>query len=265
LAIFLIFVAWDLFLWVTKLPAYVIPRPEAALGIIFHDWAVFSPLLWQTVTETVWGYIIGAVVGVVLAVLMSLIRPVQRLVYPALVTSQAVPIVAVAAPLAIIFGFGMTPKLIIVAWIVFFPVAVNVLDGLASVDKDILNLARVLGGSQLRIFLVVRLPACLGSLFTGLKIAASYAVTGAVIGEWTASNSVGLGTYLLSANASMNTAGVYAAVLLLTAIGILSFVLTLGVEVIAMPWRWRSTKPYLFKRHINPPATQTTKPKELTE
>ena len=85
----------------------------------------------------------------------------------------------------IIFGFGITPKLIIVAWIVFFPVVVNVLDGLASVDRDMLNLARLMGGGSLRTFAIVKLPACIGPLFSGLKIGATYAVTGAVIGQST--------------------------------------------------------------------------------
>jgi ABC-type nitrate/sulfonate/bicarbonate transport system permease component len=177
----------------------------------------------QTIAETFYGYVTGAVIGFVLAVIMAQIPIVHRLLYPALITSQAVPIVAIAAPLVIIFGFGLTPKIIIVAWIVFFPVVVNVLDGLASVDQDQVNLARLLGGTQLRTFMIVRLPACIGPLFSGLKIGASYAVTGAVIGEWTASSHVGLGTYLLTANSQMNTAGVYGAMLLLTAIGIGSF------------------------------------------
>jgi ABC-type nitrate/sulfonate/bicarbonate transport system permease component len=157
------------------------------------------------------------------------------------VTSQAIPIVGIAAPLVIIFGFGMTPKLIIVAWIVFFPVVVNVMDGLAQVDPDQINLARLLGATRLRTFLIVELPACLGPLFSGLKIGASYAVTGAVIGEWTASSRMGLGTYLLAANAQMNTAGVYAAMMLMTLIGVGSFVALLVIEYLATPWRHRAT------------------------
>jgi ABC-type nitrate/sulfonate/bicarbonate transport system permease component len=249
-AILLIFVGWKLLLLVTGLPAYVIPTPGASLGVIFDNPGLMRQLSWQTITETFYGYVVGAAIGFVLAVIMAQIPIVHRLLYPALITSQAVPIVAIAAPLVIIFGFGLTPKIIIVAWIVFFPVVVNVLDGLASVDQDQINLARLLGGTQLRTFMIVRLPACIGPLFSGLKIGASYAVTGAVIGEWTASSHVGLGTYLLSANAQMNTAGVYGAMLLLTAIGIGSFLLVLVAEHFATPWRSRMTAPMLFRdRH----------------
>jgi ABC-type nitrate/sulfonate/bicarbonate transport system permease component len=252
IAIALIFVGWQVLLWITGLPAYVIPTPGAAIAVIRDNAAQMRGLTWQTVTETFYGYIAGAVIGFLLAVVMAQIRIVHRLLYPALITSQAVPIVAIAAPLVIIFGFGLTPKLIIVAWIVFFPVVVNVLDGLASVDQDQVNLARLLGGTRLRTFLIVRLPACIGPLFSGLKIGASYAVTGAVIGEWTASSRVGLGTYLLSANAQMNTAGVYGAMLLLTAIGIGSFLIVLILEHLATPWRSRMTAPAWFGGSVPP-------------
>jgi ABC-type nitrate/sulfonate/bicarbonate transport system permease component len=251
-AILLIFAAWKLLLIVTGLPPYVIPTPGASLGVIFDNPGLMRQLSWQTIAETFYGYVVGAVIGFVLAVIMAQIPIVHRLLYPALITSQAVPIVAIAAPLVIIFGFGLTPKIIIVAWIVFFPVVVNVLDGLASVDQDQINLARLLGGTQLRTFMIVRLPACIGPLFSGLKIGASYAVTGAVIGEWTASSHIGLGTYLLSANAQMNTAGVYGAMLLLTAIGIGSFLLVLVVEHFATPWRSRMTAPMLFRDRHSP-------------
>jgi ABC-type nitrate/sulfonate/bicarbonate transport system permease component len=245
-AILLIFAGWKLLLVATGLPPYVIPPPGAALGVIIDNLGMMKQLSGQTISETFYGYIAGAVIGFLLAVIMAQIPILHRLLYPALITSQAVPIVAIAAPLVIIFGFGMTPKLIIVAWIVFFPVVVNVLDGLASVDHDQVNLARLLGGTRLRTFLIVRLPACIGPLFSGLKIGASYAVTGAVIGEWTASSHVGLGTYLLTANSQMNTAGVYGAMLLLTAIGIGSFLLVLIIEHFATPWRSRMTAPAYF-------------------
>ena len=249
MAIALIFLAWQALVTFTSIPPYVIPAPGAAIAAIRDHGDILWPLTWQTVSETVYGYLLGAVIGFVLAVLMAQMPWVQRLIYPSLIISQAVPIVAIAAPLVIIFGFGLAPKLIIVAWIVFFPVVVNVLDGLGSVDQDQVNLARLLGGPRVRTFLIVRLPACIGPLFSGLKIGASYAVTGAVIGEWTASSGIGLGTYLLSANAQMNAAGVYGAVLILTGIGIGSFLLVQIAEYLATPWQSRMTAPPWFRKH----------------
>ena len=248
-AVALIFAAWQALVTFTSIPAYVIPSPGAAIAVIRDQGDVLWPLTRQTITETFYGYVLGAVTGFVLAVIMAQIPLIQRLIYPSLIISQAVPIVAIAAPLVIIFGFGLAPKLIIVAWIVFFPVVVNVLDGLGSVDQDQINLARLLGGTRLRTFLIVRLPACIGPLFSGLKIGASYAVTGAVIGEWTASSGIGLGTYILSANAQMNAAGVYGAVLILTGIGIGSFLLVQIAEYLATPWQSRMTAPRWLRRH----------------
>jgi ABC-type nitrate/sulfonate/bicarbonate transport system permease component len=241
LAMLLILVLWQAAIVVFQVPRFVMPAPTAVIDMLFGNGPMILKLMWQTLKETLSGYVIGAAVGFFLAVGMSQIPLMGRLVYPALVTSQAVPIVGIAAPLVIIFGFGMTPKLIIVAWIVFFPVVVNVMDGLAQVDPDQINLARLLGGTPLRTFLIVKLPACLGPLFSGLKIGASYAVTGAVIGEWTASSRMGLGTFLLSANAQMNTTGVYAAMMLMTLIGVGSFVSLLVIEYLATPWRHRAT------------------------
>jgi len=244
LALLLILGVWQAVIVVWQVPHFVIPTPASTIELMFSNAPMIGKLMWQTFKETLSGYVIGAALGFGLAVGMSKWPLTGRLLYPALVTSQAVPIVGIAAPLVILFGFGMTPKLIIVAWIVFFPVVVNVMDGLAQVDADQINLARLLGGTAVRTFLIVELPACLGPLFSGLKIGASYAVTGAVIGEWTASSRMGLGTYLLSANAQMNTVGVYAAMMLMTLIGVGSFVCLLVIEYFATPWRHRATSPW---------------------
>ena len=248
LAVVLIFAVWHAVILVFGLKPYVMPPPQAAIGVIVSQWGHLRALAWQTLVETADGYVLGAAIGFILGILMGQMRLVREVLYPILITSQAVPIVAIAAPLVIIFGFGLLPKLIIVAWIVFFPVVVSVLDGLAHVDADLANLARMMGAKPWRAFLVVRLPATISPLFSGLKIGATYAVTGAVIGEWTASSSVGLGTYLLSANARLNTAGVYGAMLLLTVIGVGSFLLVQGVELLLTPWRSRSTAPRWLRR-----------------
>lgn len=242
-AMVMILVAWQFVVWAFAFPAYVIPPPHLAFGFLIEQWPRLQRLSGETLFETAVGYGFGALIGFALALAMGQLRIVQRLVMPALIVSQAVPVVSIAAPLVIVFGFGLTPKLIIVAWIVFFPVVVNVLDGLAALDRDMTNLARLMGGGGLRTFLIVKLPACIGPLFSGLKIGATYAVTGAVIGEWTASSKQGLGTYLLTANAQMNTAGVYATVILLTSIGVGSFLLVLWLEFLCTPWRTRSTAP----------------------
>ncbi|MCW2944960.1 MAG: hypothetical protein JWR24_1677 [Actinoallomurus sp.] len=240
LAVLLVWAAWELVTRVLKVPSYVIPSPGKTFEALQKDW----PNLWQLVLKTsyecVAGFLVGVVVGFLFAVLMGHIKAIQRIFYPILIASQAIPIVALAAPLVIILGFGLTPKLVIVALIVFFPVVVNVLDGLTSVDKDMVALARSMGGNPVKLFLLIRLPATLTPLFSALKLAATYTVTGAVIGEWTASEDPGIGQDLLLKNSRLDTAGVYGDVLLLTAIGLSGFVLIALLEHVLTPWRSRT-------------------------
>ncbi len=240
-AVALVFVVWGVLVRVLDVPPYVVPSPGATLDTLREDWPRLWGLTLTTTKECVIGFVAGAAVGFLLAVAMAQVRTIQRIAYPILIASQAIPIVAIAAPLVLVLGFGLAPKIVIVALIVFFPVVVNTLDGLNSVDRDLLNLARAMDGSPLRVFLHIRLPATFTPLFSALKIGATYTVTGAVLGEWTATAGRGLGNYLLEQNARLNTAAVYGAVLLLTAIGIAGFLLISALERLATPWRTRST------------------------
>ena len=219
---------------------YIAPRPMQAFEAVKGDWATLWPLVLGTIRETIYGYASGALLGVFLGVVMAKVAFLQRMVYPVLVLSQAVPIIALAAPLVLILGFSVVPIVIIVAWIVFFPVTVNVLDGLSHVDRDLLNLARVYGASRWRTFLQIEIPATTTSLFSGLKIGATYAVTGAIIGELVASDGSSLALYQEHANSNLNTAAVYGTTMLMTAIGISWFLLVVGAEVLMTPWQRRS-------------------------
>ena len=241
-SVMLVVAVWALIIRLFDVDPFVAPSPGEALGAVRADWSILWPLALQTLEETIYGFVAGAVLGFVLAVGMAQTRIVRDLVYPVLVGSQAVPIIAIAAPLVILLGFGILPKVVIVAWIVFFPVAVSVLDGFARVDPDLISLARAMGGGRARTFPVIRLPATVGPLFSGLKIGATYAVTGAVIGELVASTGSSLAGYQRQANSSLDTAAVWGSTLLMTAIGIGWFLLVVGLERLATPWRTRSTR-----------------------
>jgi len=240
-AVLIVWSVWALATEVFDVPPYVVPTPGKTFSALTGDWSNLDGLVLQTIWECVAGFLVGVAVGFLFAVLMAHVKIIQQIFYPILIASQAIPIVALAAPLVIILGFGLTPKLVIVGLIVFFPVVVNVLDGLTSIDKDMVALARSMGGSSLKLFLLIRLPATLTPLFSALKLAATYTVTGAVIGEWTASESPGIGQDLLLKNSRLDTAGVYADVLLLTLIGLSGFVLITALEHLLTPWRARST------------------------
>jgi ABC-type nitrate/sulfonate/bicarbonate transport system permease component/ABC-type nitrate/sulfonate/bicarbonate transport system substrate-binding protein len=243
----LVFAIWEAVIKLFTIAPYVLPSPSAVFSAMSDDWDVLQGYTFTTLKEFVFGFVVGIAIGFVLAVVMAHSRIVQRGLYPLLIASQAVPIIAIAAALTIWLGFGLTPKIVIVALIVFFPVVVNVLDGLANVDRDAIALARAMGASPARIFLHIRLPATLTPLFSALKLAATFSVTGAVLGEWVASTNGGLGVYLLEQNGRLNTAGVFASILLLSAIGIAGFLVVAIVEQLATPWRTRSTP-----RHLSP-------------
>jgi NitT/TauT family transport system permease protein len=237
LSLAVILVVWDLSVRIFDIAPYVLPSPQRTLTALQDDWKTLSDGAFITSKEFIIGFLIGAAAGFVFALAMSWSRLVQRLLYPVLITSQAVPIIAVAPALVIWMGFGLAPKLTIVALIVFFPVVVNVLDGLAAVDKDLVALATAMGGTRWRIFRSVTLPATLTPLFSALKMSATFAVTGAVLGEWTASTSGGLGVALLEAQSRLDVASVFAAIVLLVVLGLAAFGIVALVEVILTPWR----------------------------
>ncbi len=240
LSVVLLLLLWEGIVVVFHVAPYIAPRPLAAIESVTDNWSTIGPLALATVRETLYGCVVGVVLGFFLGVVMAKVRVIQRLVYPVVLMSQAVPVIALAPVLVLILGFGVTPKVVVVAWIVFFPVTVNVLDGLSHVDQDLLNLARVYGASRWRTFVQIEVPATSTSLFSGLKIGAVYAVTGAIIGELAASEGTSLALYQEHANANLNTAAVYGTTMVMTVIGIAWFLLVVGVEVWATPWRRRS-------------------------
>jgi len=233
-------ILWEGVVVVFHVPHYVIPTPASAARYVFDNWAHIQPLFLQTVQECVLGFVIGVAAGIILAILMSEIPVFNSTAYPLIIASQATPIVAIAPPLVIILGFGLAPKLVIVALIVFFPVIVNVLGGLNSVDPDLLNLVRSIGTSRLRLLALIKVPSALGPLGAALRLGATYSVTGAVIGEWTATTSPGLGNDILTQQSALNTPAVFGEVLLLTATGIAGFLLMGVLERLMTPWRQRA-------------------------
>lgn len=237
----LVIAGWWALVELFNVSTFVVPSPWEAATAVRENAADIIPLAGDTLGETAAGFAAGAIVGFLFAVLFAQAPLVRSLLYPALIAGQAVPIVAIAAPLVIVLGFGLLPKVVIVAWIVFFPVTVSVLDGLTGVDRDLLNLARVMGGSRWRVFTHITLPASVMPLFSGLKIGATYAVTGAVIGELVASQGESLAGYQRAANGFLDTPLVYGITLVMTAIGVGWFLAVVALERLATPWRTRST------------------------
>jgi ABC-type nitrate/sulfonate/bicarbonate transport system permease component len=189
-----------------------------------------------TAVEVLLGLAISIALGFGLAVVMHLARPVRDAAYPLLLASQAIPIVVLAPLFILAFGYGIGPKLAIVALICFFPIVVNVLDGLRSVDADLLKLMRSLGATRWDRLWKAELPSSLPFLFSGIKIAATVSVIGAVFGEWAGADR-GLGRLVLLANNQLQTPRVYAGTVLLTLMAIALFAFVSLVERLVIPWR----------------------------
>ncbi len=241
IAFVLVVAFWAFAVWYFNIPRYVMPSPGAVWDHILLDLNALMHGFQMTFLEFLLGFIVGAGSGFLFAVIMDRSGPVRGVMYPILIVSQAIPIVAISAALTIWLGFGLSPKLVIVALVVFFPVVVNVLDGLASVDRDLLVLAKSMGGTPMNIFRHVKLPATYSPMFSALKLSATFSVSGAVIAEWSASTSGGLGAYLLQANSRLNTAGTFSAIAFLALLGMVAFLLVVFVEYLLTPWQSSST------------------------
>lgn len=236
----LVVALWQAIITFGHVATYVAPTPSDAWRSIVTNWSQLWPLTLSTINETVFGFFCGAALGIGLGVLLAKRHFAQRVIYPILVLSQAIPIIALAPPLVLVLGFNLAPKVVIVAWVVFFPVTVSVLDGLSNVDRDLLTLARTYGASSWRTFLAIEIPAASTNLFSGLKIGATYAVTGAIIGELAASSGSSLAMYQHAQSAQLDAAGVYGTTLIMTTIGIAWFGLVALVEFFTTPWKRRS-------------------------
>jgi len=199
------------------------------------DRALLISNMWVTLEEVLLGLAIALVAGAGSAILMHMYRPLRDAAYPLLVASQAIPIVVLAPLFVLAFDYGIGPKLAIVALICFFPITVNVLDGLRSVDPELLKLMRSLRASRFATLVKVELPASLPFLFSGLRVAATVSVIGAVFGEWAGADK-GLGRLVLLGNNQLQTPRVYAGVVILTLMALALFALVTVVERVAVPW-----------------------------
>jgi ABC-type nitrate/sulfonate/bicarbonate transport system permease component len=203
-----------------------------ALG---DDWSLLMDNAGVTLIEVLLGLAISVAAGIGFAVAMHLYRPLREAAYPLLVASQAIPIVVLAPIFVLAFDYGIGPKLAIVALICFFPITVNVLDGLRAVDPELLKLMRSLGASRPQSLRKVELPSALPYFFSGLRVAATVSVIGAVFGEWAGADE-GLGRLVLLGNNQLQTPRVYAGIVILTLMAVALFALATVAERLACPW-----------------------------
>lgn len=234
---------WELGVRLSDAPLYVLPAPSRVLAALFEErQALFSHSV-VTVGETLIGLLIAAAAGIFLAVLMDACRPFKAAIYPLLVVSQTVPVIVLAPIFIIYLGFGLAPKVLTVVLMCFFPIVVSFADGMEQVDQNQINLIRAFGASRLQEYTFVKLPAAAPTLFSGLKVAATYSISGAVVGEWLASDK-GLGYYMLRVKNGYMLDKVFACVLVVIALSLLMNGLVKLLAYWGMPHERRR------KRHI---------------
>jgi ABC-type nitrate/sulfonate/bicarbonate transport system permease component len=214
----------------------LLPAPFKVFQFVFNNFGLFASNSVVTVNTILIGYAIGILLGIFIGILINASPLFRDATYPWLVASQMIPVAAIAPILILWCGFTIVPKVIVVTLICFFPVAVNTADGLRAVDDDMVRLLRSMGASKTKILFSVRIPSALPHLFSGLRVAMALSVLGAVFGEWVGSCK-GLGFLMLNYNNKLNTPGLFAAVLVLSAIGIFLFFMVGVVERIAVPWK----------------------------
>jgi putative hydroxymethylpyrimidine transport system permease protein len=227
---------WELVVRAAHVPDYLFPAPSAVASALGGDAGLLARATLVTLREVVLGYLLALAVALALAVLLHVSPALRRALLPILVLSQTVPTVLLAPILAILLGYGVEPKLIVVALVCFFPIVVTTVDGLRSTDVELVRLMRTLDGNRRAIFLRVELPGALPSIFSGARVAATYAAVGAVFGEW-AGSSAGLGFVILQSEPSLATSRIFAAVLILSAIALGLYGLVSLGERLLIPWQ----------------------------
>jgi len=235
LLLLLLLSAWEAYARLGPVDELILPAPTQVGQALWDDRTLLWDNLLVTAQEVALGILVALVLGAALAIAIHLSPALRRALYPLLVGSQAVPVVIIAPLLVVWFGFGIAPKLAIIALVCFFPVVVTTLDALAAVDPEQRKLLRTLDATRAQELRWVELPAALPGALSGAKIAVAVAVIGAVFAEY-AGSSEGLGNVILQAVPQLETARAYAAVALLAALAILLFCLLALAERLLVPW-----------------------------
>lgn len=226
---------WQAAAVVFDIPSYIVPAPWAVLQEIASQWPFYVEQFAVTLRSTLMGFVLATLLGIVIGTITAYSRLFRMTIYPLILLLQGVPKVALAPVLIIFLGFGLTFQVVVIASVAFFPVVVNAVLGLTSVDRDLIMLSRVLRTPRLKEFWMIGLPHAAPSVFSGMKVAMTLSVIGAVVAEFVSSEA-GLGHALIIANAEFNTAMAFAAIFLLSLMSFALFGLIRLIELRAVPW-----------------------------
>ena len=213
----------------------MLPSPIDVIKAFINDFGIIINHTAVTLAEAVSGLLLGTVSGFIISVLMDRFEMLNKAFYPILVITQTIPTIAIAPLLVLWMGFSVAPKITLVVITTFFPIAVSLLDGFKSADKDAVNLLRSMGAGNIRIFRYIKLPSALPSFFSGLKVSASYAVVGAVIAEWLGGFE-GLGVYMTRVKKAYAFDKMFAIIIFICIISLILMAVVSLLSKITMPW-----------------------------
>ena len=218
--IIILIIFWEIYVRAGFINVRVLPPPSLVIESLFTHWDDLFPHILLTLFETVIGFLIATILGFITAIIIDISPKIKKTIYPLLVISQTVPIIVLAPLLLLWFGFGILPKIIIVVLYCFFPIAIAGADGLFQTKKQFMKLLKAMNATYWQGLLLVRLPSSLPTFFSGLKIAATYSVAGAIVGEFTGAY-LGLGVYMQQAANSYSIDLVFASIFVIIILSLL--------------------------------------------
>lgn len=235
LVLLLLFIAWETIVKVMEIPKWLLPAPSNIFSEAALNWNDFSVHLLSTVELSLNGFVIGTTIGLLTAILLYLIPFLKDSLYPLLILSQNIPTIVLAPLLVIWFGFGILPKIIVITLVCFFPVTVAALDGFKQTPHELKHYLVMAGANKRQLFQKLEFPYALPSIFSGVKISATYSVMGAVISEWLGAKE-GIGVYMTLASSSFRTDRVFVAIFAIMILSLLFFAVIIGLERIVVRW-----------------------------
>ncbi len=232
----LFFLFWEVMTRVKEIPAWLLPAPSVIFKEAAGSYPLFLPDIGATLTLAITGLLLGSTIGLLIAMILHLIPSLRNAFYPLLILSQNVPIIVLAPLLVIWFGFGFLPKLLIIILVCFFPVTIASLDGFSNVPGELLHYMRMSGATRFQIFAKLELPNALSPLFSGLKIAATYSVMGAVISEWLGAEK-GIGVFMTLSSSAFRTDRVFIAIFIIIFFSMLLYSVIVMIEKNVIKWK----------------------------
>lgn len=234
-------VFWQLYCSAADVSPTVLPTPTRIVSQLFENRQIAWEHTWQTLKETGIGFLVSIVVAIAIAIVMDQMAWLRRALYPTLIASQTIPVVAIAPLMIIWFGFGLFPKVLLIVLVTFFPIAVALLDGFAATEREAMDLLRTMGASRLQMFRLVRFPGALPHMFTGLRISATYAVLSAIFAEYVGAYK-GLGIWMSESKSAFRTDLVFGAIGICALVSITLFTLIAIAARVVMPWYYAARR-----------------------